>query len=148
MTRPPLRSLLGLTAATILAGCLGSSGPTEAEARQQLTGIGQAQLLACAGVPDRSRVENGVEYMSYESAVMASDQAAGFGLSSGFGVGTGVGVGFGLETPIGDQAVRSNYCEANFTIVGGRVAEVNFNTAGGYGRFDQCRSLVAACLSQ
>lgn len=148
MIRVTLRSVPTLAAMALLAGCLGGSGPTEAETRQQLTGISQAQLLGCAGVPDRSRVDGGVEYMSYESSVMVSDQAAGFGLSSGFGVGTGVGVGFGLETPIGDQAVRSNYCEANFTIVGGQVAEVNFNTAGGYGRFDQCRSLVAACLAQ
>jgi hypothetical protein len=146
MIRVTLRSIPMLAAAALLAGCLGGSGPTEAETRQQLMGLSQGALLGCAGVPDRSRVEGGVEYMSYESSVMVADQAAGFGLSSGFGVGTGVGVGFGMETPIGDQAVRSNYCEANFTIVGGQVADVNFNTAGGYGRFDQCRSLVSACL--
>lgn len=148
MTRPILVPILTAALAGLLGGCMGiGDTSSQAATRQKLIGMSQSQLLACAGVPDRSRVEGTVEYMTYENAMMTADRRAGFDLTTGFGIGTGVGVETGFSTPIGEEAVRSDYCEATFTVASGRVADVTFNTAGGFNRFDQCRTLVQSCIA-
>lgn len=142
-------ALAGL-AVLALAGC----SEREAQERQALTaktdmvGTSEARLLSCAGTPTRTRTVGSTKFLTYESADMRADQSAlvgGFGAGGGIGGGAGMGIGVGI--PLGGSATAPNYCEATFTVVDGRVAEVKYNTSGGYKRTAQCYDIVASCTS-
>ena len=132
------------------------NGCSEREARQQqalvaqneLVGLSQARLLSCAGTPARSRSNGNTQYLTYQSAGMAADEAASIGAFGG-SAGTAMGinpVNAGVGQPIGTSALDPNYCEATFTVVDGRVAEVRYRTSGGYFRTAQCSDIVAPCM--
>ncbi|WP_026873162.1 hypothetical protein [Inquilinus limosus] len=143
----------------VLAGLafLVLNGCSEREARQQqalaaqsdLVGTSEAQLLACAGTPARSRSAGNTRYLTYQSAGMSADEAAGVGGFGGSTAGTAMGVNpvnRGVGMPIGTSALDPNYCEATFTLVDGRVAEVRYRTSGGYFRTASCSDIVAPCM--
>jgi hypothetical protein len=152
MTRRAALALSLLAAAAALAACSNERSQQASAARGLLVGTPQSEILACAGVPDRSRVVGNVEYMTYESAEMISDQSAGVGVfgGGGFGIGGGGGVGVGVGIggiPLGDVDIAENYCEATFTVIDGRVAELNYSVSGGQRRMNQCYDIVASCLA-
>jgi hypothetical protein len=143
----------------VLAGLafLVLNGCSEREARQQqaltaqsdLVGTSEAQLLSCAGTPNRTRSVGNTHYLTYQSAGMSADEIAGVG---GFGTsnaGSGIGINpinAGVGQQIGTGTLDPNYCEATFTVVDGRVAEVRYRTTGGYYRTAQCSDIVAPCM--
>jgi len=142
----------------VLAGIafLVLNGCSEREARQQqaltaqsdLVGLSEARLLSCAGTPSRTRADGNTHYLTYQSAGMSADEAAGVGGFGGTG-GTDMGispVNAGIGQKIGTSALDPNYCEATFTLVDGRVAEVRYRTSGGYLRTAQCSDIVAPCM--
>ena len=99
-----------------------------------------AQLLSCAGVPDRSRRDANVEYFTYEN-----EEVYGYGGST-VGVFGGSGhFGTGVSVPLSTR-LQSDYCEATFTLVDGRVAELVYNSSRG-GRFTECARIVETCLT-
>ena len=99
----------------------------------------KAQLLSCAGVPDRSREDAGVEYFTYEHGQVYDYGGGTVGVYGGSGhFGTGVSV------PLSTR-LQSDYCEATFTLVNGRVAELVYNSSRG-GRFAECARIVETCL--
>ncbi|MGL4967293.1 MAG: hypothetical protein ACRC67_39095 [Inquilinus sp.] len=133
------------------------NGCSEREARQQqaltaqndLVGLSEARLLSCAGTPARSRSTGNTQYLTYQSAGMAADEAASIGAFGGSSAGSGMGiepVNAGVGQKIGTSALDPNYCEATFTLVDGRVAEVRYRTSGGYLRTAQCSDIVAPCM--
>lgn len=128
---------LGLTLA--LAACSSASNERALQAQQALVGMPKAQLLSCAGVPDRSRVEASAEYFTYENERVYGGSGATVGVFGGSGH-----VGTGLSVPLATQ-LQSEYCEATFTLVDGRVVELTYNTSRG-GRYAECASIVETCL--
>ena len=103
-------------------------------------GMPKAQLLSCAGVPDRSRQEASAEYFTYEN-----ERIYGYGGSS-VGVFGGSGhFGTGVSVPLSTR-LQSDYCEATFTLVDGRVAELVYNSSRG-GRFAECARIIETCLT-
>lgn len=142
----------------VLAGIafLVLNGCSEREARQQqaltarneLVGLSETRLLSCAGTPSRSRSEGNTHYLTYQSAGMSADEAAGVGGFGGTG-GTDMGinpVNAGVGQKIGTSALDPNYCEATFAVVDGRVADIRYRTSGGYFRTAQCSDIVSPCL--
>jgi hypothetical protein len=143
----------------VLAGAaiLALTGCAERAARQQqaltaqtdLVGTSQATLLACAGTPSRTRSVGNTQYLTYQSAGMTADEAAGYGSYGTGGPGSSIGVSpvnAGVGVPIGTSALDPNYCEATFTVVDGHVAEIRYRTSGGYQRTAQCSDIVAPCM--
>jgi hypothetical protein len=117
-------------------------------AQNDLVGLSEARLLSCAGAPSRSRSTGNTHYLTYQSAGMAADEAASIGAFGG-SAGSGMGiepVNSGVGQKIGTSALDPNYCEATFTLVDGRVAEVRYRTSGGYLRTAQCSDIVAPCM--
>lgn len=129
---------LALVAATV--GCASAASERAMLARQELIGMPTAQLLSCAGVPDRSRRDANVEYFTYEN-----EQVYGYGGST-VGVFGGSGhFGTGVSVPLSTR-LQSEYCEATFTLVDGRVVELVYNSSRG-GRFAECARIVETCLA-
>lgn len=137
-SRAPIFALaMGLIVA--LAGCSNTSNERALQAQQALIGMPKAQLLSCAGVPDRSRVEAGAEYFTYENERVYGGSGATVGVFGGSGH-----VGTGFSVPLATQ-LQSEYCEATFTLVDGRVVELVYNTSRG-GRYAECARIVETCL--
>ncbi len=135
-----LHRLAGLVLAGALTACASAASERAQLARQQLIGMPKAQLLSCAGVPDRSRQEANIEYFTYEN-----EQVYGYGGSS-VGVFGGSGhFGTGVSVPLSTR-LQSEYCEATFTLVDGRVAELVYNSVRG-SRFADCARIVDTCLA-
>ena len=138
-------ALAGL--ASLMAGCTGRLAEQALLAQEALIGLERTELLSCAGVPERARVEGDTEFFTYHS-----EQIRGFG--GGF-YGSGVfsrGYGFrrgSFAVPAGAD-FSSTYCEATFVLVDGLVTRVNYVGASGVGRarFAQCAFIVQSCLAQ
>ena len=136
-----LHRAAGLLLAGALAACTSAASERALLARQELVGMPKAQLLSCAGVPDRSREDAGVEYFTYEN-----EQVYGYGGGPTVGVFGGSGhFGTGVSVPLSTR-LQSDYCEATFTLVDGRVAELVYNSSRG-GRFAECARIVETCLA-
>ena len=135
-----LHRLTGLLLAGALAACTSAASERALLARQELVGMPKAQLLSCAGVPDRSRQEANVDYFTYEN-----ERIFGYGGST-VGVFGGSGhIGTGVNVPLSTR-LQSEYCEATFTLVDGRVAELVYNSSRG-GRYAECARIVETCLT-
>ena len=141
------RLLLLIAAAGALAGCANTRAEQAAAARDLLVGLERTQLLACAGVPERSRLEGDTEFFTYDSEQIRGYGRAYYGggvFSGGYGRRYGV---FAIP-PAADFS--STYCEATFVLVDGAVAAVNYVGASGIGRarYAQCAYIVESCLDQ
>ncbi|WP_372399410.1 hypothetical protein ABMY26_31290 [Azospirillum sp. HJ39] len=136
--------LLGGTAA-LLAGC--ATGPDPEVARRAQTamiGMPKADLLACAGVPDRQAVASGREYYTYvarPAAAYSPGSSIGIGAGS-FGGSGGVGLGLGFGVPIGSG---SPGCEAT-VVVGprGTVEQVSYPAGAS---LSACTPIVNNCMA-
>ena len=143
--------LAGLAVLVLAGGCAERAARQQQAlaAQSELVGTSQARLLSCAGTPSRTRSVGNTQYFTYQSAGMAADQAADIGSYGAGGPGSSIGispVNSGVGIPVGTSALDPNYCEATFTVVDGRVAEVAYRTTGGYQRTAQCSDIVAPCL--
>lgn len=129
---------LALTA--MLGAC--ANPPTERAllAQQTLIGMPKAQLLSCAGVPDRSRAEAFAEYFTYEN----ERYYGGGGTTVGV-FGSSGRVGTGLSVPLATE-LHSEICEATFTLIDGRVVELVYNSSHP-GRYAECARIVDSCLA-
>jgi len=134
-------------AALLLAGCATANrGEMALAARGALIGLPVSDLLSCAGVPERSRTVDNVDYFTYGSGQLVEYPGTTVGL--GFGTyGTHPYYGLGWGVPLTTE-VRSDYCETTFTIVDGVVTNVNYVSASGVGtrRFSQCYYTIQNCL--
>lgn len=132
-------------AAAFLAGCANPRAERALAAREALVGLERTELLACAGVPNRSRVEGDTEFFTYGSELIEGRSRFLYGggvFSGGFGRPHGQFV----LTPGTD--FTSRYCEATFVLEDGVVRQVNYVAASGIGaaRYEQCYFIVASCL--
>ena len=130
-----------LAGALLIAACASVDSENALRARTELIGMPTAQLLSCAGVPDRSRTVDNVEYFTYENERFESAGGASVGVFGGSGH-----VGGGVRLPLGAQ-ISSDYCEATFTLRNGVVTELVYNTARGGGRYAVCGRIVEGCLA-
>ncbi|MEM7446199.1 MAG: hypothetical protein AAF414_22960 [Pseudomonadota bacterium] len=149
-----------LACVTIVAACA-SGGPFGAfdstrgdqalAARSSLAGISEGELLACAGVPNRTRDSGGITFFTYENGSLVDSRPSS---SGGLSVGVGSGVvtnntrfGVGVGVPLGRE-LSSNYCEATFQLVGGIVRQLNYSTptSGTASSYNSCYDIVSACI--
>ena len=136
-----LNRMMGLVLAGALSACASAASERALLAREALIGMPKAQLLSCAGVPDRSRTEASAEYFTYEN-----EQVYGYGGGTTVGVFGGSGhVGTGLSVPLSTR-LQSEYCEATFTLIDGRVAQLVYNSSRG-GRYAECARIIEICLA-
>ena len=135
--------LLALAGALLIAACASADSERALRAQTELIGMPTAQLLSCAGVPDRSRTAGDIEYFTYENERFESTGGASVGVFGGSGH-----VGGGIRVPLATQ-VTSDYCEATFTLRNGVVTELVYNTARGNGvrRYSVCGRIVESCLA-
>jgi hypothetical protein len=128
-----------------LAGCANPRAELALAARDALAGLERRELLACAGVPDRSREEGDTEFFTYDSQQI--EGRAGFYYGGGvFSGGYGRPYGRFALTPGAD--FTSQYCEATFVLESGVVERVTYVTASGVGsaRYAQCYYIIESCL--
>ena len=136
---PGTHRAIGLALTAALCACASAASERALLARQALIGMPKAQLLSCAGVPDRSREEATAEYFTYENERIYGGSGATVGVFGGTGH-----VGTGLSVPLATQ-LQSEYCEATFTLVDGRVVELVYNSSRG-GRYAECARIIETCL--
>ncbi|HLG90128.1 MAG TPA: hypothetical protein VKZ79_23380 [Alphaproteobacteria bacterium] len=116
--------------AILCAGCsIGRSDVAE-KARTALIGAPKSEILQCAGVPDRTMVQDRVEYMTYDN-----EQTGQSGLTLPI-----IGGGINL---VGDE-----YCRTTFAMVDGRVRSLSYagNTGNMLGSLAMCGFTVATCV--
>lgn len=143
----------------LVAGCTATQRADDAElAQQAIVGMSRSDLLSCAGTPDRSReIVNG-EILTYESLrqdrpIDAHTPVFTNSTRSGVLSGTTTGGGFGASSTI-ERNIRSDYCEASFTVINGTVTSVDYRSPGGFRiggfgtRHSECADIVASCLDQ
>lgn len=137
---PAAHRTIGLALAALLGACANAASERALLAQQALIGMPKAQLLSCAGVPDRSREEASGEYFTYENERIYGTTGTTVGVFGGSGH-----VGGGLSVPLSTR-LQSEYCEATFTLVGGRVVALVYNSSRG-GRYAECARIVESCLA-
>lgn len=145
-------ALLGACATLDPLGAFDSTrGDQALAARTSLQGISEGELLACAGVPNRSRDSGGISFLTYENGSLVDSRPSS---SGGLSVGVGSGVvtnntrfGVGVGVPLGRE-LSSNYCEATFQLVGGIVRQLQYSTptSGTASSYNSCYDIVSACL--
>ena len=133
--------LAGLFFAVALAGCASAESERAMLAREALIGMPKAQLLSCAGVPNRTRQDANVEFFTYENEPFDRFGGTTVGVYGGTGH-----AGAGLNVPLTSR-LQSDFCEATFTLVDGRVAQLVYSSSRG-GRFAECARIVESCLVQ
>lgn len=133
-------------AAAILAGC--ATGPDPEIARRAQTamvGMPKADLLACAGVPDRQATAAGREYYTYVARpAVAYSPGSSIGIGAGsFGGSGGVGLGLGFGVPVGGNT--STGCEATVVIgTRGTVEQVSYPAGA---MLSACTPIVSNCMA-
>lgn len=140
--RPKTLLPIAFLVAAGLSACASPASERALLAQQTLIGMPKSQLLSCAGVPDRSRREGTTEYFTYENERFY-DTGPTVGVFGGSGH-----VGAGVDVPLATR-IQSDYCEATFTLVDGRVARLVYNTSrgGGLSRYAECARIVESCLA-
>jgi len=136
----PLAAALVLPLALAIAGCGRSASELAGQAPARLTGMSKADLLACAGNPDRSRVSGGREILVYETVGSIGEQDRVFTDSTR--------TGSELSVPFASE-LGSNFCEATFVLENGRVQSLTYRgpSTQRIGRaYGACYSLVQSCL--
>jgi hypothetical protein len=121
-----------------LAACSTAMVDQTIAAQQTLIGMPKAILLSCAGVPQRQATADGLEFYTYASSRTEAD-----------GGGTAWVGGYGRPYHweyVGPPSVRTETCEATFTLRNGKVERLVYGGDGAYGLYSQCHAIVANCL--
>jgi len=152
-SRVPVSATAAVLAALMTAslGCSSPEADRAQTARRVLVGIPKSTLLDCAGPPQTVRSDGSVEFLTYSSdprpaggassgasgSLRSGDQARPRGLRGTTDVAA-------LDT------VRSDYCEARFTVVNGRVSDVTYSSLSGIGdrRYERCYRIISGCLNR
>jgi len=135
-----LRTFVALPLLLLLAACGGSASQLASEAPARLTGMSKGDLLACAGRPDRTRIDGGRELLVYETTDAIGADEGVFTDSTR--------TGSGLSVPF-TQQLSSDFCEASFVLRDGRVESLTYRgpSTSRIGRpFGACYALVQGCL--
>ncbi|MCA8908906.1 MAG: hypothetical protein KDA49_05715 [Rhodospirillaceae bacterium] len=144
----PLATFCLLAAMAGLGGCT-TLGDQATSAQTLMVGLPKSDLLACAGVPQRSMVSGGVEYLTYVSQTLEGSPGS-LGLGFGFGSwGSHVGTGLGFGYPLYGGYAESRTCEATFTIANDQVVGVSYVGDGAAQQNNrQCYFIVENCLER
>ncbi len=132
-------SILGLG----LAACTDPRVERLAAAPDDLQGLTRAEVLSCAGVPEREAQEGPLTFLTYEASQIEQRERASLGVGLGHGRGglrTGVGLGFPILV---DSFERR--CEATFTLRDDKVERLVL-TGSEHGRTGLCFSILEPCL--
>ena len=136
-------ALLALPALA-LAGCATGTEETALVQRAQTTLVGmpKAQLLSCAGVPERQAAADGSEFYTYvaRTPYAYGGPSTSVGVSGGSG---GVGLGVGLGFPLFSGGRTEGGCQANVVLRDGVVRAVTF-PAGAY--LPHCAPILRNCV--
>jgi hypothetical protein len=137
------KTLAAFGLALVATGCANPQVERAQVAQQTLVGMPAAQLVSCAGVPVRSRIDGPMEFMTFRTDHV--DSLVTFGASAA--TGGRVGLGGGFTVPLGAET-RTSSCEATVTLRDGVVQQVAYNTARGTGagRLAQCGPIFQTCL--
>ncbi len=138
--KPARMRTITLVMTAVLCACASPQSERAQLAQQALIGMPKAQLLSCAGVPDRSRTEASAEFFTYESNRLYGRGGSTVGVFADSGR-----VGTGLSVPLATE-VQSEICEATFTLEEGRVAALVYNTNRA-GRYGECVRMIDSCLA-
>lgn len=138
----PVVPLLLVAAGLGLGACADTAGQAAIEAKYAMIGMPKAELLACAGAPERQAAADGKEFLTYTAHRMESRGGPGFGVGGWSG---GWGYGGYYAAPAYDSYSRS--CTATFTLVNGRVAQVTYGGDASAGaQPGLCWPVVGNCL--
>ncbi|MCW2244549.1 hypothetical protein M2352_000140 [Azospirillum fermentarium] len=145
MTAKHIRRVLVPAAAVLaLAACSGTDPRTQLadRATRQLVGMNKAQLLACAGVPDKQATVNGDEIYTYlrDSPFATPSPSTAIGVQGSSAGGATMGVGasfplFALSSPGG--------CRADVVLRNGTVARLGYGDGSNPA---DCADIVDNCL--
>jgi len=119
-------------ALALVCACAPERASQTPAAPSPLTGITRADLLACAGVPDRTAHEGDVELLIYSAIGRRTNP--------------------GEITRFGERRLQEEvyHCEATFTIRNGRVARVVYRgtTSSLPAKDEACAAIVTGCRRQ
>lgn len=118
----------------LLSGCIIAAQQQAEAGKKQLVGKPKSAILACAGVPSGTYSDGGTEYLAY---------GASGNVRHG---GSTTYLGNGIFTSTGHS--RQSQCIVTFAIQGGKVASVNYRSAGGapIAPDEACGYVVRGCL--
>lgn len=144
------RAFLTIGGMLVLAGCANPVGDELNADSRSLIGMPKAQLVSCAGQPQKSLNSGTGELLTYSVGLTnRSPATAGtVGVGVGGGSRSGVGVGVGVNVPL-SPGFSQSYCEAVFRIDGGTVSDVTYNASSsirGTG-YRVCYEIVGSCLN-
>jgi|GEM_PF-767672 len=153
---PPLAACLLLCLAA--AACAPSPLIEETlQAQQMVIGMPKETLFGCAGVPMRQATAGEREFFTYRTERLSAEPAPvyGVGVYQGYGwrgYGDRYGYGYGMAVPLYPVPpvvdVRSDVCEATFTVYRGRVERLVFaGSPGQVSRLATCHALVENCIA-
>ncbi len=135
MKKNTLALMLGAIAlASLLSGCILVAQQQAETGKKQLVGKSKSAILACAGVPNATYRDGGIEYLAY---------SASGGLNSG-GSTTYVGNGMFINNSHANQA----QCVVTIAIRGGAVSNISYRSSGGAitAPDEACGYVVRNCL--
>lgn len=137
------RAIMTLALAA-LAACASPEAELAKQAPQTLVGMPKGDLLACAGVPQRSAVgPDGTEYLAYGREQINIHRDYDPPSLGGFGLGLGGGGGpfsiFGTT----DTWTTEYSCVATFAVRQGRVVDLRYNENRD---IQLCHQLIGSCL--
>lgn len=117
-----------------LSGCILVAQQQAEAGKKQLVGKPKSAILACAGVPNATYRDGGIEYLAY---------SASGGLNSG-GSTTYVGNGMFINNSHANQA----QCVVTIAIRGGAVSNISYRSSGGAitAPDEACGYVVRNCL--
>lgn len=131
-----MRRLL-LIAVLATAACAGPQADLAIRAPQTLEGMPKGNLLACAGVPDRSiNGPDGTEYLSYSRH--QTNVHRDFGYES-------YGWVPGVLVPDVDSWTTNYSCTATFALRNGRVSGLTYNNDRD---IQLCYRIVGSCVAR
>lgn len=126
--------LVALSVIALLSGCVIAAQQQAEAGKKQLVGKPKSAILACAGVPNGVYRDGGTEYMAYGAVGNVRHGGSTTYLGSGVFV--------------SNSRSRQAQCTVTFGIQNGKVASVNYRTAGGalIAPEEACGYVVRGCL--
>ena len=116
----------------LLSGCSIARHNTAVDAKTELVGLDKEDLYMCAGVPDRTTVLNGHEYVTFDNSELTSQA---------------------LTLPIiggGLTGEEEQFCRTTARLDNGKVTAISYagDTGAFYAKNEQCAYTIATCVKQ